>query len=264
MGLIGGSLGLALKRLRPDVHVCGVVRKAEQIQKVLASGAADEVTCAVSEGIHGARWIVLASSPASFSGILKEIRPHLERSQIVMDVGSVKGSVMTLFRRELGNKIPYLGAHPIAGSQRSGIRWARWDLFQGAQCILTVPTREKSSVLREGKKFWELVGSKVVVMSAQEHDLIFALVSHMPHVVSFCLVNALAGRRKAVDLAGEAWRDMTRIAKSSTGLWTDICLLNRRWVLYALKAVSKQIDFASKKLRSADARGLKRYFDRAQ
>lgn len=252
MGLIGGSLGLALKHYRPSTTVYGVVRKKNTIDRVLKMGAADKVFINPIDAIEGADWIVLATNPESFALILKNIASHLTPNQIVTDVGSVKTSVMKTYKHFLKNNIPYIGSHPIAGSEKKGIEAARWDLFKKATCIITPDPETSSKTLAKAVCFWKIVRAIPVSKTPDEHDQIFAYVSHLPHFISFCLAHMILQQKDFSTMGGEAWRDMTRIARSPSSLWLEIFLLNRSHLLDALQNFLKEIHSLMKKLKKYD------------
>lgn len=264
MGLIGGSLGLALKKNSPKTMVCGVVHKKSAIREVMERRAADSVFLNPVEGIKEADWIVLATGPRQFEPILNEIAPFLKQNQIVTDVGSVKESVMILYRKILKKRVPYIGSHPIAGSEKKGIESARVTLFEGARCIVTPDQNTSPEVLRQTLLLWKKIKAKPVVQNALEHDRIYARVSHLPHLVSFCLANTLLRKEDYLKYAGEAWQDMTRIAHSSPELWTEISLLNRTHILGALKNFSNEIDNIKKYLKSSNAKSLKKILEKSK
>lgn len=268
MGLIGGSLGLALKCQYPSTVVHGVVRKRQNVRKVLRCGAADRAFLDPIQGVQGADWIILATNPTSFEPMLKALLPHLKPSQIVTDVGSVKTSVLKMYKRVLGNRIPYIGSHPIAGSEKRGVDAARKDLFEGALCLLTPDGNTSPGTLRKAIRFWKNLKMKPVVMTSTLHDETLALFSHLPHLVSFALSHTAQDWRTGEPanrqpIFGEAWRDMTRIAHSPAKLWSEICTLNREHILRALRTFSGKINFLLCKLRASDEKTIEEFFEEA-
>ncbi|MBI3277756.1 MAG: prephenate dehydrogenase [Chlamydiae bacterium] len=264
MGLIGGSLGLALKKNFRGIEVVGVVHQKKNIHLVLSKKAADFATLNLEEGIQGAKWIILATPPLTFETILKKLSSLCDSNQIIMDVGSVKGPVMESYRRHLKKRIPYLGAHPITGSEEKGIGAAQEDLFQGATCILTPDQNTSSKTLKEAKQFWKTLHALPVVKSAALHDQIFAYVSHLPHLISFGLAYALQGKQNFIPLSGQAWQDMTRIAHSSPLLWTEILTLNRQNVYESLRRFLQGLKKMEKDLQKNRPESIKKFFSHAQ
>lgn len=253
MGLIGGSLGMSLKKNFPGTRIHAVVRNSNHIPAILSKNAADEVTLDAKEAVRDAAFIILAAPPLSFEEILIQISSHLSPQQIVTDVGSIKSFVMKLFQKHVGKRANYIGAHPIAGSEASGISAAREDLFQGARCVLTPDKNTKPATLNKLEEFWKRVGAVPTVKSAGEHDKIFAYVSHMPHLVSFSLAQTLGKHKNFVSLGGPAWKDMTRIAHSSSALWAEISHLNKECVDTSLKQVIQSLQHFRKQLKNRSA-----------
>lgn len=263
MGLIGGSLGLSLRKNQPHIFVRGIVRKKQDIRKVLNKGAADEASTDLIKGALDSDWIILATPPNSFESILKKLSPYLRSSQIVTDVGSVKKSVVGIYKKILRNRVPYIGSHPIAGSERKGLDAAQHNLFDGAICVLTPDNNTSANTLKKAKAFWKMLKVVPVVKSAEQHDKIFAYVSHLPHLISFAMVHAISNK-DYLRVAGEAWRDMTRVAHSSSELWTEIFMLNRSYIMKSLKRFFTELEIVKKKLTLLDSYSLKKYLDQTK
>jgi prephenate dehydrogenase len=248
MGLIGGSLGMSLKKNLPKAKIHAVVRNAKHIPLILSKKAADEVSLDAKPAIKDASFVILATPPLSFEEILSQISPFLSPDQIVTDAGSIKTFVMKLFQKYIGKKANYIGAHPIAGSEFNGISAAREDLFDGAKCILTPDKNTKSETLERTGRLWKTAGAIPMAIKAAEHDKIFAYVSHTPHLVSFSLVHAIGRHKEFAKLGGPAWKDMTRVAHSSSGLWAEISHLNKKYVDASLKQVIQSLQHFRKQL----------------
>jgi prephenate dehydrogenase len=263
MGLIGGSLGLSLKKHNKKIFVHGVVHHKKDIQKVLGKRAADQASIDPVEGALNSDWIILATPPASFEPILKKLSPHLKSSQVVTDVGSVKKPVMELYRRILKRRVPYLGSHPIAGSEKKGLDAASSNLFNDAICVLTPDRNTAPETLKRTITFWKNLRALPLVKSPQNHDKVFAYVSHLPHLISFCMVNTVSNN-EYTQIAGEAWRDMTRIAQSPGELWAEISLLNRVYILESLRKFCSQLAILEKNLQKSDLNSLKLYLNRVK
>ncbi|MBI1884200.1 MAG: prephenate dehydrogenase/arogenate dehydrogenase family protein [Chlamydiae bacterium] len=263
MGLIGASLALSLKKNASVTKVIGVVHHSRDIKKILNKKMADVATTDVVQGVLDCDWIILAVPPSAVENLLKKISPFLSKKQIVTDVVSVKGEVMQSYRKILGRKVQYMGAHPIAGSEKKGPDAARANLFEKAVCILTPDTHTSGETLQKSIRFWKKLKMTPVVKSAEEHDKIFAYISHLPHLLSFCLAKTLSGKRDYLGLAGEAWRDMTRIAHSSPKLWAEISSLNQAYLKVALHEFLNQISQLEKKINKGDPFSLLSFFEKA-
>jgi prephenate dehydrogenase len=268
MGLMGGSLGMACRHRRLASKVVAVVRRPSAVEEVRNHDAADEVFLDISDGVASADLVIMATPVESIPGLARQCRGALRRRCIVTDVGSVKRSLVTRMERLLASTCHYVGAHPMAGSEKSGIHIASPVLFQGATCIVT-PTRNSSpTAVRKVRNFWEALGCQVVYLSPRQHDLSIALVSHLPHVAASCLVNALADSSRdplpTVKLAGKGFKDTTRIAAASPNLWAGICIENRGAILRSLDGFSKEISEFAALLRNKDRRGLEAFFQKAK
>ncbi len=268
MGLMGGSLGMACRQRGLARKVVAVVRRPSAVEEVRNHDAADEVFLEISDGVASADLVVMATPVESIPGLARQCRGALRRGCIVTDVGSVKQSLVSRMERLLASTCHYVGAHPMAGSEKSGIDIASPALFEGATCILT-PTKSSSpSAVRKVRKFWEALGCQVVYLSPRQHDLSIALVSHLPHVAASCLVNALARSSpdplSAVKLAGKGFKDTTRIAAASPNLWVGISIENRAAVLRSLKSFSHEISEFAALLEKKDRHGLEAFFQRAK
>jgi prephenate dehydrogenase len=268
MGLMGGSLGMACRQRVLARNVVGIVRRVSAIDEVLGHGAADQVTLDIAEGVSSADLVVMATPVETMAALTKLAKRALSRRCIVSDVASVKGSIVSRMERLLKSTCHYVGAHPMAGSEKSGIEAASPTLFDGATCILTPTENSSRAAVRKVRKFWEALGCRVVYLPPREHDLSVALVSHLPHVAASCLVNALgqgAGDPLSVlQVAGEGFRDTTRIAAGSPELWAGICMENRSALLRCLKVFGDEVSRFAGLLERRDREGLRHFFQKAK
>jgi len=268
MGLIGGSIGAACRQKGLAKKVVGVVRRTSAVDEVLQRGAADEVLLDIREAVVSAELVVMATPVESIPGLAREARPALSRRCVVTDVGSVKESIVSRMERLLRSRCRYVGAHPMAGSEKSGIAIASPTLFEGATCIITPTKNSSPAALRKVRRFWEALGCDVVYLNPRQHDLSVALVSHLPHVAASCLVNVLARSSRdplsTARLAGKGFKDTTRIAASSPSLWAGICIENRDAILRVLEKFGQEISEFTSLLRNEDRPGLQDFFQRAK
>lgn len=267
MGLMGGSLAMACRQRGLAGKVVAVVRRPSAVQEVRNHDAADEVFLDISDGVASADLVVMATPVESIPGLARQCRAALRRRCIVTDVGSVKQSLVSRMERLLASTCHYVGAHPMAGSEKSGIDIASPALFEGAACILTPTKNSSPTAVRKVRKFWEALGCRVVHLNPRQHDLSIALVSHLPHVAASCLVNALARGSpdplSTVKLAGKGFKDTTRIAAASPNLWAGICIENRGAVLRSLESFSHEISEFATLLKNKDRQGLQAFFQKA-
>jgi prephenate dehydrogenase len=214
------------------------------LQAARKLGIIDEIA-ADATVVKDADMVLLAVPPGQMAAALKQIAPHLGAHTIVTDVGSTKQDVVATARRVLKkNFVNFVPAHPIAGTENSGAHAAFAELFEGRTLIITPQPHTQAAAVRRVTAAWKLCGMQVVRMSPPEHDRIFALVSHLPHFISFALVGQIAGYKDAAALfshSGGGFRDVSRIAASSPEMWRDIALANRPALLSALKQYQKEI-----------------------
>jgi len=223
-GLIGGSLGLALKQRRLAARVVGVGHRQGTLDEALFRGAADEATLDPCEGVRGSDLVVLGTAVGLFEETAETIAGNLERGTVVIDVGSTKAQVVRALEPLMPKTCAFVGCHPIAGSEKRGIAYARADLFEGATCVVTPTDRTPADVLVRVVSTWQDLGMAVRQMSPEVHDRLLAEVSHLPHVVASVLVRAISQEAEA--LVGPGWADTTRVAGGDAVLWRDILLSN--------------------------------------
>ena len=269
VGLIGGSLALGLKRAGAVGEVVGVGRSGANLQIALDLGIVDRVASNVADALSGADVVLLAVPVGQMSAVMQLIAPHLAAQTLVTDVGSTKQDIIDLMRRDLAAQLTNcVPAHPIAGAELSGPTAARADLFQAKNLVLTpLPAITNSAAIDRIAEMWRLCGAEVSVMSAADHDTIFAAVSHLPHLLAYALVDMIAQRANAEQLFGFAasgFRDFTRIASSSPEMWHDIALANRSALLLELEAYQTQLTQLQEALLSMDSAALRNIFSTAQ
>lgn len=267
-GLIGGSLGLALRAHSDIEHVIGLGRRAEPLQRGVAMGALDDWQLEPDVALAEVDVIVLGVPLGAMAPVLRWIAPHRRKNAIITDVGSAKGCVVEDAIAVWGELPPqFVPAHPIAGTEHSGIDAAVADLFVNRRVILT-PTPETAELASDTvTRLWTMAGASVVRMSVDEHDRMLAMTSHLPHMLAFGLVDLLAGasdRDEMLRYAAGGFRDFTRIASSDPVMWRDICLGNRTALLEALGAYRGDLETLSEAVASADGEALEAIFSRAK
>lgn len=267
VGLIGGSFALALRQAGAVRHIVGVGRSRANLDQALALGVVDEVSGDPGSAVQGADAVLLALPVGAMAEVFASIAPHLEPETLVTDAGSTKQDLIAAARTGLGDRIgQFVPAHPIAGAEKSGVGAARADLFAGKNVILTPMVENSPSTVARAVSLWEAAGAAVSRMAAEEHDRVFAAVSHLPHLAAFALVDDLAGRPEAELFfrhAGSGFRDFTRIAASSPEMWRDIALANRPAVLAELDAYVRHLQKLRALLATGDSSGLLDIFARA-
>ncbi len=230
LGLIGGSVALALRSAWPYVNIIAFDRDESQLDLALRSGAIDAGTSTFA-AIEGADIVFVSVPVAQTAAIFGALAPHLGANSVLTDVGSTKQSVIAAARARLGNKVSqFVPGHPIAGREHVGFAAAASELFEGKNVVLTPLSENAPAVIEKIRSLWRACGANVVEMPAETHDEIFAAVSHLPHMLAFALVDEFALRPNAKTLfcfAASGFRDFTRIASSSPEMWRDIALNNR-------------------------------------
>ena len=230
LGLIGGSVALALRGAWPDANITGFDRDQSQLDLALRSGAIDAGATSY-DSIAGVDIVMVAVPVAQTASVFAELASYLGPNAVLTDVGSTKRSVIAAARECLVEKIvQFVPGHPIAGREHAGFSAAASELFEGKNVVLTPLVENTSASIEKVRSLWRACGANVVDMTADAHDAIFAAVSHLPHLLAFALVDELSQRPNAKNLfsfAASGFRDFTRIASSSPEMWRDIALNNR-------------------------------------
>jgi prephenate dehydrogenase len=224
-GLIGGSLALALAERGLAKRISIYARSPHALDAIRLAGVNAELTGNPSEAVRDADVVILCVPIEAMAALVKECRDALKPTALVTDVGSVKGSVDAVLAPLLKGKARWIGSHPMAGSEQSGFVAARPDLFENAAVIVTPTPETAPETQKRAEEFWQALGSRIFSLSPAEHDLAVAEISHMPHLVAALLVTQ-AGP-KSLPLAAGGFRDTTRVASASPGLWIEILQANR-------------------------------------
>lgn len=267
VGLIGGSVALALKKAGSTAQIVGLGRSTESLQTALALGVIDVASTDVASAVQNADLILIATPVAQTPAILKAIQPHLSPNTIITDAGSTKSDVLAYAQTTLGAQAKqFVGGHPIAGAEKSGVSAATADLYSNKNVVLTPIQDNSVDAIQQVKNLWQSCGANVSEMSAATHDSIFAAVSHLPHLLAFALVDDIASRPNAEQLFGFAasgFRDFTRIAGSHPEMWRDISLANKTALLSELNAYQAELARLKQLLENEDGAGLQALFERA-
>ncbi|HLY38463.1 MAG TPA: prephenate dehydrogenase/arogenate dehydrogenase family protein [Candidatus Binatia bacterium] len=260
VGLVGGSLALAARETGSASEVVGFGRTAKNLEVARERGLVDRVTQDPAEAVRDADLVVLATPVGACAVLAEKFRDYARPGTILTDVGSVKTELVAALEARWAGVGPVVGGHPIAGSEASGAGAARADLFRDRRCILTPTSSTDSGALTRVRRLWEAVGARVEEMPPTAHDEILARVSHLPHLVAYALVEAVAdlrvAGRQAVDYAGTGFRDTTRIAASPADVWRDIALANADPLRAALAEFRVALDALERFIGAGDAAGL--------
>ncbi|MBA4349242.1 MAG: prephenate dehydrogenase/arogenate dehydrogenase family protein [Thermodesulfovibrio sp.] len=265
VGLIGASFALALKEKGLCKNIIGCGRKENNLRQAKKRRIIDDYTLDVSRSCKDSDLILLSTPVGAFTDIIKLIRGTVKKGAVISDVGSVKGSLVYALESLMPKGVYYIGSHPIAGSDSSGIDDARADLFNNARCIITPTAKSNKKALKTVTSIWEKFGSRVELIDPLKHDEIFGAVSHFPHVVAYAVVNTLESiDSDYIKYAGEGFKDTTRIAMSSPELWRDISLFNRANLLKMIDIFRDNLDEIVRLLEKGDSAGIEKEFSKAQ
>lgn len=268
VGLIGGSFARAIKAAGACEHVVGVGRDPKNLEAAMALGVIDSSLTDAAEAVRDADLVLIATPVAQYPAVFAALAPALRAGALVTDAGSTKRDVVSAARARLGTALArFVPAHPIAGAEDSGAAAAKADLFVGKRVVLTpLPESAPQDVARVAA-VWEACGARTSRMSAEEHDAVFAAVSHLPHLLAFALVHELSRRDDAARLFGHAasgFRDFTRIASSQPEMWRDICLANSDSLLAELDGYLASLARIRAGLQAKDGEALARLFEAAR
>ena len=244
-GLMGGSFALAAKRAGLVQKVVGFSPSFSSVQKALDMGVIDEAAKSAAQAVQGSDLVLLALPVAATQATLALIRPALDSSTLVMDVGSTKTDVVQAAQAGLQDRMgQFVPAHPIAGKEVSGVQFADAHLYAQQQVILTPVEATQAAFVQRAHNLWSALGCQVKLMSPQDHDAAFAAVSHLPHLLAFAFMNSLSAQAQGPDflaLAGPGFRDFTRIAASEPHMWRDILMANAQEVLAQSQHFQQQL-----------------------
>jgi len=264
VGLIGGSFALALKAAKACGQVVGAGRGRANLDAAVALGAIDVAESDVAQAARGADLVLIATPVAQFASVFAALAPALSPGALVIDAGSTKQDVIAAARVHLGARIAqFVPAHPIAGAEHSGAAAAKADLFRGKRVVLAPLPENAADSIARATAVWQACGAHVARMAPEEHDAVFAAVSHLPHLLAFALVHEISQRPNAVQLFGYAaggFRDFTRIASSHPEMWRDICVANRDALLAELARYATRLESIRALLAAGDAAGLEELF----
>jgi prephenate dehydrogenase len=270
VGLLGGSIGLAAKRrkLVSPGGVAGFVRRAASLKDCERAGAVDFATTDLLAAVWDADLVILCTPLAQMLPRVKEMLPALKRGAIITDVGSVKVGVV----RELESLVAkagahFVGSHPMAGAEKTGVSAANAGLFTNAVCIVTPTGKSNPAAVRKVEQFWEALGARTLRLAPAEHDLLVSRSSHLPHVLAATLAGYVlkpAYPKFQAALCANGFRDTTRIASGSPEMWRDIALANRKNLGRAMEGFTSDLRKFRRALARADAQAITKFFETAK
>ncbi|HUU72078.1 MAG TPA: prephenate dehydrogenase/arogenate dehydrogenase family protein [Burkholderiales bacterium] len=267
VGLIGGSVAAALKRNGVVDRVVGVGRGSANMQRALSLGVIDEIAQDLRRTAGDADIVLVAVPVRQTEAVLSQLRDAVQAGVIVTDAGSTKGDFVRVADEVFGETAASIvPGHPIAGAERTGVDAAQTDLFSGKRVVLTPSPQTSAQAVASVAAMWRVCGAEVIEMTAQHHDAVFSAVSHLPHVLSYALVEMIASREDAKELfsfAASGFRDFTRIAGSSPEMWRDICSANAAQLLDDIDAFQRALTVLAEHIRSGDMQQVEMIFSAA-
>jgi prephenate dehydrogenase len=268
VGLIGGSFALSLRKAGMVGELVGVDRSSAAAERARELGIIDRAAESPADAVRGADLVLLAAPVAQTGAVLASIAPHLQPGIIVTDTGSTKSDVVAAAREALGNRVDqFVPGHPIAGRETNGPDAAIDYLYRGKKVVLAPLPENRNEDVERVAAAWSACGAIIHHLSAEQHDLVFAAVSHLPHLLAYALVDDIANKPHAELLfqyAASGFRDFTRIAGSSPEMWRDISLANRTALLDELDAYLAQLTRLRASLAAGDGKGLESVYANAQ
>jgi len=268
VGLIGGSLALALKAAGAVGEVVGIGRGTANLETALRLGVVDRFETDPVKGVENADLVFLATPVEALATVAGRILPAMKAGAILTDGGSVKGAVVERIEPLVPEGIHFVPGHPIAGTERSGAEAAFATLYEGKRCILTPTGRTDPAALEAVRRVWQAAGSEVVLMPVEKHDRILAAISHLPHMVAYALVNAVGAydryQENILEYSAGGFRDFTRIASSDPTMWRDIALTNREALLEMMEQFETFFAELKQDVRKGDGERLFEFFLRSK
>ena len=269
IGLIGSSLARAIRGRGLAGHVAISTRSAVTLEEARALDLGDSYTKDAAEAVRGAD-LVIVSVPVGASGtVAKAIAPALEPGAILTDVGSTKASVVAAMAPHVPDGVHFIPGHPIAGTENSGPAAGFASLFEGRWCILTPPSGGNDDATARLAAFWEAIGSRVETMDPEHHDRVLAIVSHLPHLIAYCITGTAddletVTESEVIKYSASGFRDFTRLAASDPVMWRDVCLHNRDAILEMLARFSEDLSALQRDIRYGNGAALEAAFVRTR
>ncbi|MGC8743802.1 MAG: prephenate dehydrogenase [Verrucomicrobiia bacterium] len=268
VGLLGGSIGLAVKKTQVAKRVEGYVRREESISKCESIGAVDKASCNLKEVVSGADLIILCTPLAQMKALVEKMESFIQRDSVVTDVGSAKAKVVKELEPLIANMgAHFVGSHPMAGSEKTGVDAAKPNLFIGSICVITPTNNSNENAVKKIAEFWKELGGRVLKISPELHDELVSRSSHLPHIIAAELaryvLNPEYPKEQAL-LCSSGFRDTTRIASSSPEMWRDIVLANRTQLSTVLEEFLNGLIKFKELLDKEDAEKIEQFFKNAK
>jgi len=268
VGLLGGSIGLVARRRRLARKVAGFVRRAASLKDCEKASAVDFATTDLPAAVRNADLVILCTPLAQMLPRVRQMLPALKRGAIVTDVGSVKAGVVRDLEPLVAKAgVHFVGSHPMAGAEKTGVGAASADLFAHAVCVVTPTRKSNPAAVRRVEQFWKSLGARTVRLAPEQHDLLVSRSSHLPHIVAAALAGYVlnpAGPKYQAAVCANGFRDTTRIASGSVEMWRDIALANRKYLGRAVNGLVSDLKKFQRALAKADAKTITKFFETAK
>jgi prephenate dehydrogenase len=265
VGLLGASLAKACKERGLANEISGYGRNRENLEKARTLKIIDYYSTDLSEAVKNADLIVLCTPVSAIAPLIQNMIADIRPGTLITDVGSVKDPIVREVEKLIPEGIYFIGSHPIAGGENSGLEASAANLYEGAQCIVTPTSKTDKKALEKISALWQAVGMDVTSLSPDEHDFIFGAVSHLPHIVAYALMNTLGALKtqndhEVITFSGTGLKDITRIASSNPVMWRDICLSNRDHSLDLIDRFLVKLNEIRSIIEKGDGQGLESKF----
>jgi len=269
IGLIGSSLARVLRRNSPDTTIVACAHRAETLATVRRLAIADETTDDPAQAAEGADLVIVATPLSAYAAIGERIAPVLKEGAILTDVGSVKQAVIRDLRPYVPEGVHFVPGHPVAGTEHSGPEAGFAELFRERWCILTPLPETAPEAVAAVARMWETCGMRVVTMSADHHDKVLAMTSHLPHLIAYTIVGTATNleeslKSEVIAFSASGFRDFTRIAASDPVMWRDIFLNNREAVLEIVQRFTEDLTALQRAIRWGESDTLQELFTRTR
>ncbi|WP_310618437.1 prephenate/arogenate dehydrogenase family protein [Flexibacterium corallicola] len=269
IGLIGSSLARVMEREKIAAEIIVSTRSENTLKRAEELGLGSRYYLDAGDAVEGADLVIVCVPVGASEAVAKQIAPRLKKGAIVTDVGSVKKAVIAAMRPHIPQDVYFIAGHPIAGTEYSGPDSGFASLFDGRWCILTPEAGEDATALDKLVEFWKACGSTVEVMDAEHHDLVLAVVSHLPHIIAYNIVGTAddletVTKSEVIKYSASGFRDFTRLAASDPIMWRDVCLNNKDAILEMLSRFSEDLSALQRAIRWSDGDALHQLFTRTR
>lgn len=268
VGLLGGSVGLAVRQRRLAAQVVGYVRRQAAIDECVKAGAVDSATMVLAQAVENADLVILCTPIGQMLELTKQMLPALKGGAVVTDVGSVKGQpAQELTALIAGAGASFIGSHPMAGAEKTGVSFAMADLFENAVCVVSPTPKSPAAEVKKLEEFWKALGGKPLRLKPDLHDELVSRSSHLPHVVAAELANYVlspALPKSQPQLCATGFRDMTRIASGSPEMWRDISVANSKHLSQVLGVFIEDLQEFQLALNNGDVKAIEEFFVKAK